>query len=99
MAIKSMKDLDLSGRTVVVREDLNVSMKDGRISSDKRIRAALPTLKLALEKGAGVVVLSHLGRPRKANMPKSSRSSPWRNAWARLSALRSSWPRPLRKPR
>ncbi len=63
MAIKSMKDLDLSGKTVVVREDLNVPMKDGRISSDKRIRAALHTLKLALEKGAGVVVLSHLGRP------------------------------------
>ena len=63
MAIKSMKDLDLSGKTVVVREDLNVPMKDGKISNDKRIRAALPTLKLALEKGAGVVVLSHLGRP------------------------------------
>ncbi|MBO4296431.1 MAG: phosphoglycerate kinase [Desulfovibrio sp.] len=63
MAIKSMKDLDLSGKTVVVREDLNVPMKDGKISNDKRIRAALPTLKLALEKGAGIVVLSHLGRP------------------------------------
>ena len=63
MAIKPMKDLDLSGKTVVVREDLNVPMKDGKISNDKRIRAALPTLKLALEKGAGVVVLSHLGRP------------------------------------
>ena len=63
MAIKPMKDLDLSGKTVVVREDLNVPMKDGKISNDKRIRAALPTLKLALEKGAGGVVLSHLGRP------------------------------------
>ncbi len=63
MAIKSMKDLDLNGKTVVIRENLNVPMKDGRISNDKRIRVALPTLKLAIEKGAGVIVLSHLHRP------------------------------------
>lgn len=63
MPIKKMQDLDLTGKTVVIREDLNVPMKDGVITNDKRIRAAVPTIKMALEKGAGVIVLSHLGRP------------------------------------
>ncbi len=63
MAIKSLKDLDVKGKTVVIREDLNVPMKDGKITNDKRIRAALPTIKMALDKGAAVIVLSHLGRP------------------------------------
>lgn len=63
MPIKKMQDLDLTGKTVVIREDLNVPMKDGQISNDKRIRASLPTIRTALEKGAGVVLLSHLGRP------------------------------------
>ena len=63
MPIKKMQDLELTGKTVVIREDLNVPMKDGQISNDKRIRASLPTIRTALEKGAGVVVLSHLGRP------------------------------------
>ena len=63
MPIKNMQDLDLTGKTVVIREDLNVPMKDGTITNDKRIRASLPTIRLALEKGAGVIVLSHLGRP------------------------------------
>ncbi len=63
MPIKKMQDLDLTGKTVVIREDLNVPMKDGVITNDKRIRAALPTIRLALQKGAGVILLSHLGRP------------------------------------
>lgn len=63
MPIKSLKDLDVKGKTVVIREDLNVPMKDGKITNDKRIRAALPTIKMALDKGAGVIALSHLGRP------------------------------------
>lgn len=63
MAIKKLADQDLKGKTVVIREDLNVPMKDGKVSNDKRIRAALPTIKMALDKGAGVIVLSHLGRP------------------------------------
>ena len=63
MPIKKMQDLDLTGKTVVIREDLNVPMKDGQVSNDKRIRASLPTITTALEKGAGVVLLSHLGRP------------------------------------
>ena len=63
MPIKKMQDLELTGKTVVIREDLNVPMKDGQVTNDKRIRASLPTIRTALEKGAGVVLLSHLGRP------------------------------------
>lgn len=63
MPIKKLADLDCGGKTVVIREDLNVPMKEGRITNDKRIRAALPTIRMALDKGAGVIVLSHLGRP------------------------------------
>ena len=58
-----MEDLDLAGKRVLIREDLNVPVSDGRVTSDARIRAALPTLRMALEKGAAVIILSHLGRP------------------------------------
>jgi phosphoglycerate kinase len=63
MSIIRMSDLDLDGQRVLIREDLNVPFKDGKISSDVRIQAALPTIKLALEKGAKVMVMSHRGRP------------------------------------
>jgi phosphoglycerate kinase len=58
-----MENLDLAGQRVMIREDLNVPVADGKVTSDARIRAALPTIRLALEKGAAVLVLSHLGRP------------------------------------
>ncbi|MEO7431835.1 MAG: phosphoglycerate kinase [Dokdonella sp.] len=64
MSVVRMSDLDLSGRRVLIREDLNVPIDAGRITSETRIVAALPTLKLALEKGAAVMVTSHLGRPK-----------------------------------
>jgi phosphoglycerate kinase len=64
MSILRMADLDLAGKRVLIREDLNVPVKDGRITSEQRISAALPTIKLALEKGAAVMVTSHLGRPK-----------------------------------
>lgn len=63
MTVLKMIDLDLSGKRVLIREDLNVPVKDGKVTSDARIRASLPTIRLALEKGAAVLVCSHLGRP------------------------------------
>ncbi|NZA27598.1 phosphoglycerate kinase [Luteimonas sp. SJ-92] len=64
MAILRMSDLDLSGKRVLIRQDLNVPIEDGRITSEQRITASLPTLKRALEQGAAVMVMSHLGRPK-----------------------------------
>jgi phosphoglycerate kinase len=63
MKIKKMSSLDLAGKRVLIREDLNVPIKDGEVSSDARIRAALPTIKAALDAKAHVLVMSHLGRP------------------------------------
>ena len=64
MTIIKMTDLDLRGQRVLIREDLNVPIKDGTVSSDARLRAALPTIKMALQLGAKVMVMSHLGRPK-----------------------------------
>lgn len=61
--VKKMTDLDLAGKRVLIREDLNVPVKDGVVTSDARIRAALPTIQQALNAGAKVIVMSHLGRP------------------------------------
>lgn len=63
MTIKKMTDLNLKDKRVLIREDLNVPLKNGDISNDTRIQAALPSLKLALAAGAKVMVMSHLGRP------------------------------------
>lgn len=63
MSIIKMADLDLSGKRVLIRQDLNVPVKDGKVTSAKRIEASLPTLKHAIEAGAQVMVMSHLGRP------------------------------------
>ena len=63
MTVLRMTDLDLRGKRVLIREDLNVPVKERRITSEQRIKAALPTLRLALEMGAAVMVTSHLGRP------------------------------------
>lgn len=63
MSFQRMTDLDLQGKRVLIREDLNVPVKNGQISSDARLRAALPTIQQALKQGAAVIVCSHLGRP------------------------------------
>ena len=84
MAILRMTDLDLSGRRVLIREDLNVPVKDGAVTSDQRIRAALPTLRLALDKGATVMVASHLGRPKEGQWSAEDSLAP---VAARLSEL------------
>ncbi|TCT13902.1 phosphoglycerate kinase [Bibersteinia trehalosi] len=63
MSVIKMADLDLAGKRLFIRADLNVPVKDGVVTSDARIRATIPTLKLALQKGAKVMVTSHLGRP------------------------------------
>jgi phosphoglycerate kinase len=63
MRLLRMADLDLAGKSLLIREDLNVPVQHGVVTSDARIRAALPTLRMALDKGARVIILSHLGRP------------------------------------
>jgi phosphoglycerate kinase len=63
MSFRKMVDIDLSGKRVLIREDLNVPVSDGVVTSDARIRAALPTLRKALADDAAVMVMSHLGRP------------------------------------
>jgi phosphoglycerate kinase len=63
MPVVNMTDLDLSGKRVLIRADLNVPIKDGKVTSDVRIRATLPTIKRAVQAGARVMVMSHLGRP------------------------------------
>ncbi|SFR59033.1 phosphoglycerate kinase [Pseudidiomarina maritima] len=62
-AVITMADLDLEGLRVLIREDLNVPIKDGKVASDARLRAAMPTIQAALDAGAKVMVMSHLGRP------------------------------------
>jgi phosphoglycerate kinase len=63
MSYQRIEDLDLARKRVMIRQDLNVPVSNGRVTSDARIRASLPTIRLALEKGAAVMLLSHLGRP------------------------------------
>ncbi len=63
MSVIKMTDLDLAGKRVLIRQDLNVPLKEGAVSDDTRIRASLPTIQKALEGGAKVMIMSHLGRP------------------------------------
>jgi len=64
LKVVRMADVALKGKRVLIREDLNVPVKDGKVTSTARIDAALPTLALALDAGARVMVMSHLGRPK-----------------------------------
>ncbi len=82
-----MTDQDLRGRRVLIREDLNVPVKDGRVTSDARIQAALPTLRQALEAGAAVLVCSHLGRPDEGESALTQPESSMKPVADRLSEL------------
>ncbi|WP_374013316.1 phosphoglycerate kinase [Pseudoxanthomonas koreensis] len=84
MTILRMTDLDLAGKRVLIRQDLNVPLEDGRITSEQRITASVPTLKLALEQGAAVMVTSHLGRPKEGAWSQADSLAP---VAARLSQL------------
>ncbi len=88
-----MTDLDLRGKRVMIREDLNVPVQDGVVTSDARIRASLPTIRKALEQGAKVILLSHLGRPKEGVYDESLSLAP---VAVRLSELLGQ-PVPLRK--
>ena len=72
----AMRSLDLRAKRVLIREDFNVPMKNGRITDDTRLRAALPTLRLALDAGAAVLVISHLGRPKEGQVEAESSLAP-----------------------
>jgi len=84
MKLLRMTDLPLRGQRVLIREDLNVPVQGGQISSDARIRAAVPTLRLALDQGARVLILSHLGRPKEGKPEEKYSLAP---VAARLSEL------------
>ncbi|PJK06159.1 phosphoglycerate kinase [Lysobacteraceae bacterium NML71-0210] len=76
MSILRLSDVDLSGKRVLIRQDLNVPVEDGRVTSDQRINASLPTLKAALEAGAAVMVMSHLGRPKEGQWSEADSLAP-----------------------
>ncbi len=76
MTIQRMTDLDLAGRRVLIRQDLNVPVADGEVTSDQRIAASIPTLTLALQKGAAVLVMSHLGRPTEGQWSEADSLAP-----------------------
>ncbi|MGZ8227256.1 MAG: phosphoglycerate kinase [Methylococcaceae bacterium] len=76
MSIKRMIDLDLSGKRVLIRQDLNVPVKNGKVTSDIRIQASVPTIEQALAKGAAVMLLSHLGRPVEGQYDEASSLKP-----------------------
>lgn len=80
---KSVRDIELTGKRAFVRVDFNVPLEDGKITDDKRIRATLPTINYLIEKGAKVILASHMGRP-KGEVVESMRLTP---AAERLSEL------------
>ncbi|CAA9889909.1 phosphoglycerate kinase [Candidatus Methylobacter favarea] len=84
MSIKRMADLDLSGKRVLIRQDLNVPVKNGKVTSDIRIQASVPTIEQALAAGAAVILLSHLGRPVEGQYDEEASLKP---VAERLSAL------------
>jgi phosphoglycerate kinase len=76
MTLPRMTDLDLAGRRVLIRQDLNVPVADGRVTSDQRLLASIPTLRAALDAGAAVMVMSHLGRPKEGSWSEADSLAP-----------------------
>ena len=84
MSIVRMSDIELAGKRVLIRQDLNVPVANGKVTSDQRITASIPTIRLALKKGAAVMVTSHLGRPKEGTWSEADSLAP---VAARLSEL------------
>jgi len=84
MSIQKMVDLDLAGKRVLIRQDLNVPVKNGEVSSDIRIQASVPTIEKALTAGAAVILLSHLGRPEEGVYDEASSLKPVAERLAKL---------------
>lgn len=84
MSITKMSDFDLKGKRVLIREDLNVPLKNGEITCDMRVRAALPTIQTALKAGAQVMIMSHLGRPAEGVFDESFSLNPVATALTQL---------------
>lgn len=79
-----MSDLPLAGKRVLIREDFNVPVRDGRVTSDARLRAALPTIERALAANAAVILMSHLGRPQEGEFDAALSLAPVAAALAEL---------------
>ncbi len=84
MSIKRMVDLDLSGKRILIRQDLNVPVKDGKVTSDLRIQASIPTIETALADGAAVMLMSHLGRPTEGEYSEQASLKPVAERMAEL---------------
>lgn len=72
MAIRAMSELDLNGKTLLIRQDLNVPVSEGKITSDARLQASIPTIKAALENNSAVILMSHLGRPTEGQVDEAN---------------------------
>ena len=99
MSFIKLTDLDLSGKRVLIRADLNVPVKDGKVTSDARITASMPTIEHCMKAGAKVMVISHRGRPKKARWtrktPCSRSPMTCRPSWAnRCGWSRTTWAEP-----
>ena len=97
--MKLMNDLDLSEQRVLIREDLNVPIRDGAITNDARLRAAAPALRAALDQGAAVMVMSHLGRPVRANGKRTPLWSRSRDVYQSCSIALCRWRESGARPR